>query len=211
MYIMKDQYIVNSKDLVSVADAIREKTSYGDYSLVFPDGFVKQINNISTGGSVAEPYIEEAYNSAGVIKAIFHGYTTVRPYMYYTASHLNTLELSDTITSIGILAFGSCTGLHSVKLPTALTTIGNGAFNTCIALKEIDIPANVTKVDVNAFAYCTQLAKAVFKGTPTSLHNTTFSGCDALTEIYVPWSEGEVAGAPWGATKATITYNYTET
>ena len=204
------QYIVNTKDLTSVADAIRQKASITS-SLEFPAGFVKEINNISTGGSATEPYLEETYDSRGnVTKSIFHGYTVVRPYMYYTASHLNTVKLSDTITTIGILAFGSCTGLKAVALPTSLTTIGNGAFNTCISLKEIDIPANVTKVDVNAFAYCTRLAKAVFKGTPTSLHDTTFSGCDALTEIYVPWSEGEVAGAPWGATNATITYNYTE-
>lgn len=207
---MEQQYIVNSADLFSVADAIRQKVETSE-PLKFPADFVKEINNISTGGSATEPYLEETYDSRGnVTQSILHGYTVVRPYMYYTASHLNTIELSDTITTVGILAFGSCTGLHSVKLPTALTTIGNGAFNTCIALKEIEIPANVTKLDVNAFAYCTRLAKVVFKGIPTSLHDTTFSGCEALTEIYVPWSEGEVAGAPWGATKATITYNYTE-
>ena len=36
-----------------------------------------------------------------------------------------------------------------------------------------------------------------------------FYECEKLTTINVPWSEGEVAGAPWGATGATINYNYT--
>lgn len=31
-----------------------------------------------------------------------------------------------------------------------------------------------------------------------------------VTDIYVTWGEGEVADAPWGATNATIHYNYTE-
>ena len=35
-----------------------------------------------------------------------------------------------------------------------------------------------------------------------------FIGCDNLTTINVPWSEGAVENAPWGATNATINYNY---
>lgn len=31
-----------------------------------------------------------------------------------------------------------------------------------------------------------------------------------ITDIYVPWSEGAVSGAPWGAINATIHYNYAE-
>lgn len=38
-----------------------------------------------------------------------------------------------------------------------------------------------------------------------------FEGCTNLTAINVPWAEGAVANAPWGATNATINYNYTGT
>lgn len=41
------------------------------------------------------------------------------------------------------------------------------------------------------------------------MSSTAFSS-STLTDIYVSWGEGEVAGAPWGATNATIHYNYTE-
>lgn len=37
----------------------------------------------------------------------------------------------------------------------------------------------------------------------------TFENCPNLMNIYVPWAEGRVEGAPWGAENATITYNYT--
>lgn len=33
-----------------------------------------------------------------------------------------------------------------------------------------------------------------------------FNKCTNLTDIYVPWAEGDVGGAPWGATNATIHY-----
>ena len=40
------------------------------------------------------------------------------------------------------------------------------------------------------------------------MDSTAFTGCDKLTTINVPWSEGEVANAPWGATNAVINYDY---
>lgn len=66
-----------------------------------------------------------------------------------------------------------------------------------------------TTVRSNMFYNCTALASVAFKSTPTTIAADAFTGCDALTAISVPWAEGAVAGAPWGATNATITYNYT--
>ena len=56
---------------------------------------------------------------------------------------------------------------------------------------------------------CLSLNTVVFTGTPRFIYDTAFDGCKMLTTINVPWSEGEVAGAPWGAPNATINYNYT--
>lgn len=48
-----------------------------------------------------------------------------------------------------------------------------------------------------------------FEGKPTRIDSNAFYNCSNLKTINVPWAEGEVANAPWGATKATINYNYT--
>ena len=72
------------------------------------------------------------------------------------------------------------------------------------------LPEGVTSIGSNAFRSCTGLTTLTFKGTPTSIVSNTFSGCTNLTIINVPWAEGAVANAPWGATNATINYNYTE-
>lgn len=61
----------------------------------------------------------------------------------------------------------------------------------------------------DAFYLCQELAKVQFQGTPQALSSNCFISCSALTTINVPWGEGEVANAPWGATNATINYNYT--
>jgi hypothetical protein len=49
-----------------------------------------------------------------------------------------------------------------------------------------------------------------FTSTVSSIPGGVFSGCPKLSTIYVPWSQGQVANAPWGASNATIIYDYTE-
>ena len=43
-----------------------------------------------------------------------------------------------------------------------------------------------------------------------TIDSNAFSYASALTTINVSWAANEVSGAPWGATNATINYNYTE-
>lgn len=53
------------------------------------------------------------------------------------------------------------------------------------------------------------VTQIIINSTPSSINANAFRRANALTDIYVPWSEGEVANAPWGATNATIHYNTT--
>ena len=83
-------------------------------------------------------------------------------------------------------------------------------FAGCSNLALTSLPAGVTSISDYAFYGCTSLTSIIFKGTPTTIHPSAFRNCTNLTDIKVPWSEGAVSGAPWSATNATITYNYTE-
>jgi hypothetical protein len=66
-------------------------------------------------------------------------------------------------------------------------------------------------MSIGAYAFYkdTGLTDITFKGTPMSIDSNAFASCSNLLTINVPWAEGEVSGAPWGATNATINYNYT--
>ena len=87
------------------------------------------------------------------------------------------------------------------------TKIRDSAFGDCTNLALTSLPEGITSIGGYAFSGCANLANIIFKGTPTSISSTTFYNCKNLTVINVPWAEGEVAGAPWGATNATINYN----
>lgn len=152
----------------------------------------------------------------------------------FSGCPLETLSLPENITRIGGSAFEGCTKLAISSLPKNLVYIGIGAFAYCMKLAIKEFPrgvkdiqasaflacANITELtfheDISsisymAFWYCTNLTKVTFKSKPSFIMPSSygiFDYCKNLTEINVPWSEGEVAGAPWGATNATINYNY---
>ena len=116
--------------------------------------------------------------------------------------------LPDSVKTIDEGAFLGCTGLVLTFLPAHLEYIGDEAFRNCAGVKISEIPENVDYIGANAFYNIGDTL--TFKGTPSYISPTAFSntGFNNYSEIInVPWSEGEVEGAPWGAPNATINYN----
>lgn len=123
---------------------------------------------------------------------------------------LSLTTLPDSVEYINMFAFQNCTNLALTSLPNSLKQIDDYSFSLCSNLAITEIPANVENVLSYAFDSCTGLTNLTFRGTPTYISENVFYGCTNLTTINVPWAEGAVADAPWGATNATINYNYTE-
>ena len=225
-----DSTVLNA-GLTQIAGAIRAKTGTGG-TLAFPSGFVSAIEGLS-GGGATEPYIEETFDQYGnLIDAVMHGYTSIRPYAFYQCTNLALISLPAGITSIGKNAFYNCyelaltslpAGITSIdssvfyncyelaltSLPAGLTSIGNYTFRNCYKLALTSLPAGLTSIGNYTFQNCAGLTTITFEGTPQLINSSAFSGCTNITTINVPWAEGAIANAPWGATNATINYNYT--
>lgn len=56
------------------------------------------------------------------------------------------IDIPDTITEIGAIAFGDCTKLESINLPMSIKTIGDCAFAGCSSLSSIILGQNVKYV-----------------------------------------------------------------
>ena len=138
------------------------------------------------------------------------GLTSIDSYAFSDCTKLALTSLPSGLTSIGSNAFAGCKNLALTSLPSGLTSIGFNAFFQCSKLALTSLPSGLTSIGKHAFQGCTGLTSITFTGTPTSIDIGAFSGCSNLTTINVPWTEGAVANAPWGATNATINYNYTE-
>lgn len=126
---------------------------------------------------------------------------------FYTK--LSVTSLPDSVTNIGNSAFAHQTDLALTSLPAGLTSIGTYAFENCPSLKITSLPAGLKTIPLGTFNGCTGLTEITFEGEPDEINSMAFRNCTNLLTINVPWAEGEVANAPWGATNATINYNYT--
>ena len=142
-----------------------------------------------------------------VIGGAYNGYpvTAIQESAFNNVQTYTKLTILDTITSIPRLAFGS-TKATEVRLSCMLMSIGAWSF-AYAPFTEVTIPPLVATVDSRAFTNCTALKKVTFKGIPTTIIAEAFQGCTALADIYVPWAEGAVASAPWGAPD-TVTIHY---
>lgn len=137
------------------------------------------------------------------------GIQVVGRYMFYDCRKLQTVSFPTKVTSILTNAFADCRELTLASLPK-ITLIEGAAFKNCAKLAITRLPDTLRFTYGDVFYGCTGITEITFERKPTTLSSLTFSGCPNLTTINVPWAEGEVADAPWGATNATINYDYTE-
>ncbi len=234
---MADFMVVNKEFLEngikSVSDAVRSKTGKTDL-IPFPDALKAEIEGIP------ESYWSEAEVADLVSEKtkvtrlkIPDGITKISHYIFYGMTSLIIESLPDTIESIEDSAFRDCYNLSLTKLPSQLKSIGDYAFRQAtIYISELpegletigsyaflnrsgltikSIPASVKVLNVSCFQGCPNLTEITFKGTPDTIAANVFNACTNLAVINVPWAEGEVANARWGAPETTvINYNYIE-
>ena len=110
-----------------------------------------------------------AFAPAGLAKYTTpYGVTSIGDYAFFDCSSIESVNISEGVTSIGYDAF-ACSGLVSVTIPSSVTSIGDLAFCTCRKLVEV---------------YCkpTTPPVAIFDDSWWGAFDTTADGL----EIYVP-------------------------
>lgn len=88
------------------------------------------------------------------------------------------------------------------------THIRQFAFYNVANLEDVIIPDFIEEIGDSAFGGNMDIDSITFEAKPKTIDNAAFKN-PQIYIINVPWAEGEVANAPWGATNATINYNYT--
>ncbi len=174
---------------------------YSDFTTVVGSGKFPKVADVRSLGSLIANY--------GNAKKSVMSYAFYNPSIYLSESfflHLEEVYLPNSITGL-TNTFWNCIRLSTIHGDlTEITTI-NGAFRGCEALTEIPYMPNLDVVQQYSFYGCKGLTSVNLYKNPTTLNATAFGNCTNLTNLYVAWAEGEVAGAPWGATNATIHYN----
>ena len=77
-------------------------------------------------------------------------------------------------------AFSECEYLTSINIPDSVTSIGYAAFYECESLTSINIPDSVIKMEGNPFAGCHSLTSINIPDSVTSIGYSAFYGCENL-------------------------------
>ena len=120
---------------------------------------------------------------------------------------LRDVYLPQGIISIDTSMFGNCGCLENIYGDCSkIGAIHMSAFNNCRAFKKLPYMPNLYYLANSALSGSGVTEVRFYR--QASFQSNAFGGSN-VTDIYVPWAEGEVTGAPWGAINATIHYNTT--
>lgn len=197
---------IQQQTLIDIANAVREKR--GTTDLIKVSELPAEIANIQAGGG--DNQWEGYWLNTATHLEFPEGLTSLPQDVCRYRPLLESVVIPDSVTKIGTNAFSDTKNLSITKLPNNLITLEAFAFLRCGKLAVKEIPSTVETLRMYSLSQSDYMTTVTFKGTPTTIASDTFDGCKNLTVINVPWAEGAVANAPWGATNVeTINYNYT--
>jgi len=103
-----------------------------------------------------------------------------------TNSRLKSVVIPESVTSIGVQAFGNCVSLKSVTIPGSVKEIGEGIFMGCSSLTSVDLGEGVMQFPDAMFSGCKSLTSIDIPESVTIIEQATFAGCESLTSINLP-------------------------
>ena len=116
---------------------------------------------------------------------ISNGVTSIEKYAFRNCS-ASSITISDTVTAISNYAFYNCSGLTSINIPSSLSVINQSTFSGCSGLPSITIPSNITKINSQAFYNCSALTEMTILATTPPTLSSTNAISNATTTIYIP-------------------------
>ena len=105
----------------------------------------------------------------------------------FYGSGLTSIEIPNSVTSIGEYAFCGIGSLESISIPYSVSTIGDWAFYGSGGLRRINISySSITSIGEGVFSECYDLTDIDIPHSVTSIGNQAFDGCVHLTHVTIP-------------------------
>ena len=100
--------------------------------------------------------------------------------------YLYTIDIPNTVNSIGKEAFAWCDRLSEAKIGDNVKSIGEFAFWECRNLSAISLPNSLNDIGSQAFMGCDRLQSVIIPNSVETLGNRVFMACDNLKCVTIP-------------------------
>ena len=142
------------------------------------------INNFSSSSTKAWRKYSNYINSV----TISNGVTSIGDYAFYKHSSLTSITIPDSVTNIGNYTFYGCMELTSITIPNSVKNIGERAFYKCSSLIRVSIPDSVRNIGEWAFRDCLGLTSITIPEGIKSIEVGMLYGCQSLKSFMIPES-----------------------
>lgn len=103
---------------------------------------------------------------------------------YNERNNIKKIIIKDGVTRIGKLSFKECSA-NSVEIANTVKTIGANAFNYCYKLNSVVIPDSVELVDTGSFSDCKKLETVTISNGVKKIGDSVFNNCASLKEVII--------------------------
>lgn len=124
----------------------------------------------------------EAYINCDCVQSSLVSGTYYSPFQ---EAYFSTIEIGDSVTSIGSFVFKDCPRVTRVDISDSVTTIGTYAFERCERLNKVIIGRGITTIGKEPFYECGSLQYLYCKSVVPPVMETHL-GAYSVISIYVP-------------------------
>ena len=157
-------------------------------SVIYSDS-LKFVEKMTINGTEVENpknSTQQLVDGENVIKVWLYDSRIINNKLLYNNISINSVEIQNSVTTIGNYTFYYCEGLTSINIPNGVTTIGGSAFDNCSALTSVTIGNGVTSIGNSTFQSCSGMTSVTINATtPPSLGSNVFYDTNNCP-IYVP-------------------------
>jgi len=139
---------------------------------------VTTLGNAFKGNTVIETFPELIY---------FTSITSLQG-AFMNCSNLRSVEIPESVTTLGNETFLGCKSLEHITIPPGVTSIGLSCFSGCAMLSSVDLSEGLETVNSNAFLNCTGLKSIKLPSSVRMLDSYAFGTCKSLTNFEFPES-----------------------
>ena len=154
---------------------------HGIFSYTTTDGKTTPLaSNMDFGSKI----LSHTIDSKGTCIIEFEGKFTRIPDGAFkdTKINSNTIEIPETVTSIGSYAFANTPICGSLIIPNSVTEIKEGAFENCRNLNSLKLPSNLKRIESFVFKSCGFSGSLTIPNSVTEIGHHTFYGCNNFTK-----------------------------